>query len=292
MNNLKQHPIQHLRGAIPGIRPFPDVADVFAEPVEKYARHFLPLVSIDLALLDDAWSGPIHLVTPCEPYEGQVGEWGGEAFGNALLKPDWLAFKLSEDGKYELLGDWRYFMLEQADRADWTEKSLDWREVRTPHRALVKMGVEPPFALHHEAKYAWRDVMALHYATQHAAYDQAKQDFLAHGWNAANAWDDAAEVAKLPVFEPATESYETSSGRYLLGQLGGQAWGGNWSNLTNPLLSAVGTDDGIHPIHPETGAHFVFICSANADAFTATGTETLLFYEPESRTVLQTFDWS
>ena len=220
MKNLRQHPIEHLRGVIPGIRPFPDAADVFAEPVEKYARHFLPLVTIDLALLDDAWSGPIHLVAPCEPYEGQVGEWGGEEFGNALLKPDWLAFKLDEQGKYELLGDWRYFMLEQ-DRADWAEKSLDWREVRTQHRELVKLGVEPPFELHHEAKYSWRDVMELHYATQHAAYEQARRDFLAHGWNAANEWDDPAEVAKLPLYEPGTDCYETSSGRYLLGVLGG-----------------------------------------------------------------------
>ena len=99
-------------------------------------------------MLDDAWSGPIHLVAPCEPYEGQVGEWGGEEFGNALLKPDWLAFKLNDQGRYELLGDWRYFMLEQ-DRADWAGKSLDWREVRTQHRELVKLGVEPPFELHH-----------------------------------------------------------------------------------------------------------------------------------------------
>ncbi|WP_240154191.1 hypothetical protein [Comamonas sp. Tr-654] len=291
MKNLRQHPIEHLRGVIPGIRPFPDTADVFAEPVEKYARHFLPLVTIDLALLDDAWSGPIHLVAPCEPYEGQVGEWGGEEFGNALLKPDWLAFKLNDQGRYELLGDWRYFMLEH-DRADWAEKSLDWREVRTQHRELVKLGVEPPFELHHEAKHSWRDVMELHYATQHAAYEQARQDFLAHGWNAANEWDDPAEVAKLPLYEPGTDCYETSSGRYLLGVLGGPSWGGNWSNLTNELLSDTGTDDGIHPIHPETGAHFEFICSANADAFAASGTETLLFYEPESRTVLLTFDWS
>ena len=51
MKNLRQHPIEHLRGVIPGIRPFPDAADVFAEPVEKYVRHLLPLVTIDLALL-------------------------------------------------------------------------------------------------------------------------------------------------------------------------------------------------------------------------------------------------
>ena len=173
MKNLRQHPIEHVRGVIPGIRPFPDAADVFAKPVDQYARHFLPLVTIDLAMLDDAWSGPIHLIAPCEPYEGQVGEWGGEAFGNALLKPDWLAFQLNSEGKYELLGDWRYFMLEQ-DRADWAEKTLDWREVRTQHRELVKLGAEPPFALHHESKYSWRDVMELHYATQHALYAKAK----------------------------------------------------------------------------------------------------------------------
>lgn len=291
MNNLRQHPIAHVRGVIPGIRPFLDATDVFAEPVDKYARHFLPLVTIDLALLDDGWSGPIHLIAPCEPYDGRVGEWGGEQFGNALLKPDWLAFKLNEQGKYELLGDWRYFMLEQ-DRADWAEKTLDWREVCTQHRELVKRGVEPPFALHHDAKYAWRDVMELHYATQHAKYHEAKQDFLAQGWSSANAWSDAASAAKLPLYEPGTDCYDSGSGRYLLGVLGGTAWGGNWSNLTNPLLSSTGTDDGIHPIHPETGAPFEFIASTYANAFTETDCEILLFYEPHSRTVMQTFDWS
>jgi hypothetical protein len=80
--------------------------------------------------------------------------------------------------------------------------------------------VQPPFELHHEAKYSWRDVMELHYATQHAAYEQARQDFLAHGWNAAKPWDDAAEVAKLPLYEPGTDCYD-STGRYLLGVLGG-----------------------------------------------------------------------
>ena len=291
MKNLRQHPIEHVRGVIPGIRPFPDVVDVFAEPVDKHARHFLPLVTIDLALLDESWNGPIHLIAPCEPYDGRVGEWGGEEFGNALLQPDWLAFKLSDQGKYELLGDWRYFMLEN-DRADWAEKQHDWKSVRDLHRELVKLGVTPPFALDREAQYSWRDSMELHYAVQHAVYNQARQDFLAHGWNPAKPWDDAAEVAKLPLYEPWTEGYDSTSSRYLLGQLGGLSSGGNWSNLTNELLSDVGTDDGIHPIHPETGAHFEFIASTYANTFGGHDCEILLFYEPQSRTVLQTFDWS
>jgi hypothetical protein len=148
MKNLRQHPIEHLRGVIPGIRPFPDAADVFAEPVEKYARHFLPLVTIDLALLDDAGAGRF-IFAPCEPYEGQVGEWGGEEFGNALLKPDWLAFKLNDAGKYELLGDWRYFMLEQ-DRADWAEKFAVGARCGTCTVNWSNWGA-PPFELHHEA---------------------------------------------------------------------------------------------------------------------------------------------
>ena len=291
MKNLRQHPIEHVRGVIPGIRPFPDVVDVFAEPVDKHARHFLPLVTIDLALLDESWNGPIHLIAPCEPYDGRVGEWGGEEFGNALLQPDWLAFKLSDQGKYQLLGDWRYFMLEN-DRADWAEKQHDWKSVRDLHRELVKLGVTPPFALDREAQYSWRDSMELHYAVQHAVYNQARQDFLAHGWNPAKPWDDAAEVARLPLYEPWTEGYDSTSGRYLLGQLGGLSWGGNWSNGTEPLLSATGTEDGIHPIHPETGAHFEFIASTYADGFTGHDCEILLFYEPQSRVVLQTFDWS
>ncbi|MDN8999648.1 hypothetical protein Q0P46_13935, partial [Staphylococcus aureus] len=85
-----------------------------------------------------------------------------------------------------------------------------------------------------------------HYALQHAAYDQSRRDFLANGWNAANSWDDPAQVAKLPLCEAGTDCYETTSGRYLLGVLGGPSWGGNWSNLTNELLSGIGTDDGIH----------------------------------------------
>src|SRR5690606_10538479 len=108
--------------------------------------------------------------------------------------------KLNDAGQYELLGDWRYFMLEQQ-RAEWAEKNSSWREVRDMHRELVKLGGEPPFELHHEAKYSWNDIMELHYALQHAIYEQAKQDFLANGWNAAKPWDDAAEVAKLPLYE-------------------------------------------------------------------------------------------
>jgi hypothetical protein len=175
MKNLRQHPIEHLRGVIPGIRPFPDAADVFAEPVEKYARHFLPLVTIDLACSTMPGAGRF-ISWPLRALRRASRGWGVRSLATRCSSPTGWLSSSNDAGKYELLGDWRYFMLEQ-DRADWAEKSLDWREVRSQHRELVKLGVVPPFELHHEAKYSWRDVMELHYATQHAAYEQARRTF-------------------------------------------------------------------------------------------------------------------
>jgi hypothetical protein len=54
------------------------------------------------------------LVAPNEPYEGFMGEYTPD-FHNDFLKPNWIAFKLNADNKYELLGDFRYFFLENTD---------------------------------------------------------------------------------------------------------------------------------------------------------------------------------
>jgi hypothetical protein len=90
---------------------FPDASDVFAAPVEKYMQHIQPLLSIDLKAVNPNWHGKIHLVLPIEPHEGFMGEYTPD-FHNDYLKPNWIAFKLNLDFKYELMGDFHYFALE------------------------------------------------------------------------------------------------------------------------------------------------------------------------------------
>ena len=99
------------------LRPFPAAETVFAEPVARYARHLNPLVSIDLSTVDPALSGWIHLVSPIEPCEGYPGNGGKEAWG-PYLQPNWIGFRLTPEHRYELLGDFRFFEIENADESE------------------------------------------------------------------------------------------------------------------------------------------------------------------------------
>ncbi|MEZ0114788.1 hypothetical protein ABH920_008823 [Catenulispora sp. EB89] len=90
-----------------GLRVYPEPAEVFVADQVELAQHVHPLISIDLAGVDPAWHGWIHLVSPLEPTEGYLGDHT-EAFHSSLQKPNWLGFSM-EDDRYRLLGDWRYF---------------------------------------------------------------------------------------------------------------------------------------------------------------------------------------
>lgn len=89
-----------------GLRVYPEPAEVFVADQAELAEHLHPLVSIDLAEVDPAWRGWIHLVSPLEPAQGYLGDHT-EASHSPLQKPNWLGFSL-EDDRYRLLGDLRY----------------------------------------------------------------------------------------------------------------------------------------------------------------------------------------
>lgn len=101
----------------PFLKPFPAPETVFVEPVARYARHLHPLVSIDLAAVDPALSGWVHLVSPVEPIDGCLGDNSKEAWG-PYLQPNWIGFRLTPDCRYELLGDFRFFLLENVGGAE------------------------------------------------------------------------------------------------------------------------------------------------------------------------------
>lgn len=95
----------------PFLRPFPEPEAVFVAPVERHARHLHPLVSIDLSAVDPALSGWIHLVSPIEPCDGYLGDSGREHWGS-YLQPNWIGFRLTPDHRYQLLGDFGFFAIE------------------------------------------------------------------------------------------------------------------------------------------------------------------------------------
>jgi hypothetical protein len=134
----------------PFLKVYPAAEQVFAEPVERYARHIFPLVSIDLSTVNPSWSGWIHLVNTVEPEDEIVGK-ATHPFHNYYLRENWVAFHLTDEDRYELLGDLRYFYLEN-----------------------------PPDTLP-EAYGGHRQELEEHYARQHAVFAEARARFAEHG---------------------------------------------------------------------------------------------------------------
>ncbi len=101
----------------PFLRAFPEPETVFADPVARYERHLNPLVSIELSSVDPDLSGWIHLVSPIEPCDGYLGDSGKEFWG-PYLQPNWIGFRLTSEHRYELLGDFRFFAIENTEGAE------------------------------------------------------------------------------------------------------------------------------------------------------------------------------
>ncbi len=56
-----------------GLTPFPE--NIFVEEQPWATNYLLPLISIDLGVIDDKLKGTIvHMLNPVEPYEGLIGE--------------------------------------------------------------------------------------------------------------------------------------------------------------------------------------------------------------------------
>lgn len=98
---------EYVMTAGPGLRIYPDPADVFVADQAELAAHLHPLVSIDLARANPAWHGWIHLLSPLEPSEGCIGDHT-TAFHTRLQAVNWLGFTMEGD-HYRLAGDLRYF---------------------------------------------------------------------------------------------------------------------------------------------------------------------------------------
>ena len=98
----------------PFLKAFPRPETVFADPVTRYERLLNPFVSIELSAIDPGLSGWIHLVGPIEPYDGCLGGTEKKYWG-PFLQQNWIAFRVTAEDRYQLLGDFRFFEIEAAE---------------------------------------------------------------------------------------------------------------------------------------------------------------------------------
>lgn len=250
----------------PGLTPFP--TDVFAHDQAWLADHLLPLIAIDLGLLRPELAGSVAtLVCPIEPYEGCIGD-GTEAHHTAFTGSNWLAFELQADNRLRFLGNEGYFQ-------------------RAPQHSET-MPVD--------------DDLREHAAEMRDSHAKARAYFQQHGHLGDYLAIDGDEID--PDEAPQQQAYLTN--------LGGPLWHGNWTGYSAlpdafVMEDLAGTtqrgnlrfrndsthlpDDGIRITRD--GQPFFHVADVPAYHWCASGADAILmFYEPRSRTLLFTFDWS
>ena len=236
----------------PFLKVYPPDHEVFAEPVARHARHLRALLSIDLAVVDPAWRGWIHVVNPYEPDDGYVGQ-NTQPFHNSHLRGNWVAFQMDAQDRYTLMGDFRYFHLEN------TEAELP--DLYPGHRADIER----------------------HYAEEHASLVEARAR---HGRLGALHYPGQG-------VRDANRDFSQEAPCNLVDRLGGGADWGNWCNTGDDTFPLDDSDpDDVRPLAPD-GTPFRFVASVCGSNYCRTGADSiLLFHEPRSRTALLTFDWT
>ncbi|MDO4430694.1 MAG: hypothetical protein Q4B95_05275 [Lonepinella koalarum] len=233
---------------------FPEAESIFVKEQAWLKEHLLPLISIDLGELNSHWQGTkVHLLNPIEPYEGYIGEQTSE-YHNEFTAMNWLAFRLNEQNQYEFLGNEGYFLRSPLHEQSWDEDEQE------------------------------------HFAEMVEIYNESK-----------------AQVAKdgyliFPRSEPFKGKPNITN---FLDRLGGGTWYGNWTESAEMpsafemKLPPVGTtydemeqmlNSGIEISY--NGNPFYFIADVSGYNYCDGADAIILFYEPVSRIVLFTFDWS
>lgn len=244
---------------------FAEPETVFSEKQSWLKNHFLPMMSIDLGEFKTEWSGTIvHLINPIEPYEYYIGGCT-PAYHNEFIGENWLAFRLTDDNKYEFLGEEGYFTrspqyrenLKQILCADFDPNAFENKDI------LEKRKEE----FYQEAlKYFDESVQI---------YQKNKSDF--------------EKREGLYGDEPYDNAY---SGLYL-DRLGGVIKGGNWVD-TSPIPPAftLKEDKDWNVFIEHQGNPFYHIASCSGYGYSNGADDVILLYEPVSRIALFTFDWT
>lgn len=237
------------------LHAFPHPDEIFVPEQAWLKTHFLPLISIDLAIVNPEWQGrTVHMLNPFEPYEGYIGE-GTEAHHNAFTAPNWLAFRLTDDNRYEFLGNEGFFMrspLNQDNPENYYDKEYA-RELAATHQASQAQATRDGFLIFPKSKPFQGEPNITNFL-----------DELGGGFSYGN-WTESAAIP--PAFEmhlpPDGTTYD------------------ELDKLPNNGIEITYQGQPFYHIGNVAGYNY---CGSGADAI-------ILMYEPVSRIVLFTFDY-
>ena len=232
------------------LRPFPEAQDVFAKEQAWLKNHFLPLMSIDLAEINPDWAGQkVYMICPFEPYEGYIGD-NTTKYHNEYTAPNWLAFRLTDDNKFEFLGKEGYF--ERTAIHHWDFNSEE-------EEAIQEMADN---------------------------YEKSKANVAKYG---------TLVNVRYPEYKGELNK------RSFLEILGGELEYGNWCSTIEeeeyPKAFKMHIEDGkdddevVFDISYQ-GNPFYLVAEARAFYWVGAGDNIIMLYEPVSRIVLYTFDYS
>lgn len=98
-----------------GTKLCPDISEVFHDQHDEYRKHFKPLISIDLSLIDKKWTGNIFIVYfNDDPYCEESKQYLNDDCDGTKVTFDII------DGKYKFKADFGYFKTNE-DWKEWLE---------------------------------------------------------------------------------------------------------------------------------------------------------------------------
>lgn len=248
----------------PWLHAFPEPTDVFAARDSYLADHLYPLASIDLTKINPAWLGWIHLVCPYEPYDDVIGAVTTR-FHNDYVGRNWMSFQLTADNKYEFLGDRRFFVLECRDEADWYPAPKNLSEERRSN------GLPGLPDVQQQRQQSQLERTAKHCAVQQDDYAFMKARYRSQGYLTRRNDERPCAIINL---------------------LGGTICEQNWCTETIPAAFRLNRSDrnDCHPVMKNGDRFYLIADSGGILRHSPDGIPT--FFEPNSRTVLITFDYS
>jgi hypothetical protein len=246
---------------------FPDPKNVFKKNAKQYSTHILPLFSLDLSLFmppwesskNSQWKGKIHFIAPIGTYEGYLGDYTPHEH-TYYVRHNWIGFK-HVNNRYEFLADLKYFILENDEKDKKTIKELKKID-GTLNETQSKL--------------------SRIYDNVHTCYQNAKDNYFKQ-------------------FSDKKVSKKYITDRIPL--LGGIPYEGNWSYSGFPINELkIPCNGSVKPVtlpFTENKKMFYFIAGVDCNAFFKNKFEcqvfpyrTLMFYEPNEKIALFSFDWT
>jgi hypothetical protein len=188
------------------------------------------------------------------PIEPHEGYIGDHTSGfhDEYCSENWISFRLDEDNRYTFLGQQRYFLLE----SDQQPSQAEWM----------------------------RDELLKHYAIEEKSYIESQQRYAMHGG-----------LYSPKRFKPLEKYDPTAAPFAILDQLGGAVGWGNWTGFPPPpaAFTIDTSDDDDIKLFTRDGERLQFIAAVPGWNYRESGADwILLFYAPQARIALLTFDWT